>query len=108
MLSANFVDGIAGVTGSAYPRLAWYRILTVDDGPIRDTSFTGTGTRWYRNINVTGSDWPTMIYQDPQTLATSQLWNGADIQAPAGLSSPVAFCTLMDDAVAQYGPIPIT
>jgi type II secretory pathway pseudopilin PulG len=101
MLSANFTDSLGAGGGNPYPRLTWYRIITVDDGPLQDPN---NSARWYRNINVTGGDWPTMIYTDPQTLTASPfpLWIGADPLAPGGAASPITFCTLMDDAVAEY------
>lgn len=118
MLSANFADGLVGANGSVYPRLAWYRILNVDDGPQQDLTFSPAGspsTRWYRNVTVAGGDWPAMLFEWPTgsgVLLTN--WLGADPTAPnASMPAntaqattpsavPVAFCTLMDDAVAEY------
>lgn len=121
MLAANFVDQITGAT--VYPQLAWYRILNVDDGPNQDTNYSppgSTNTRWYRNVTVSGGDWPGMWYQwksgsgAPASGAASQMWLGSDPSAPNGMmpyaagtaatpnQAPVVFCTLMDDAIAVF------
>jgi type II secretory pathway pseudopilin PulG len=113
MLSAQFQEAVSGTV--VYPQLAWYRIVNVDDGPNQDPN---NSSRWYRNLTVTGSDWPAVWYQwtngNAPTGATTQLWFGADPNAPnammpyatavasAPTQVPVAFCTLMDDAVAAY------
>ncbi|HWB11613.1 MAG TPA: hypothetical protein VG826_20450 [Pirellulales bacterium] len=114
MLTANFQDL---TTGTIYPQLAWYRIVTVDSGPNRDPQ---NASRWYRNVSVAGGDWPGMWFQwtngsgTPYTGTATQLWFGADPTAPdammpfnqgtAGTPNrvPVAFCALMDDSIAEY------
>lgn len=120
MLSANFVDLVTGTT--VYPQLAWYRILNVDDGPNQDPN---NASRWYRNVTVTGGDWWPMWYQSwvggVPSGSLAPFWYGADPNAPNGMmpyasgvappitagappgsAAPVAFCTLMDDAVAVF------
>lgn len=113
MLSANFVDSITGA--NVYPQLAWYRIVNVDDGPNQDPN---NGSRWYRNLTVAGGDWPGMWFQPTvgsiPSGPLSQVWFGADPNAPNAMmpyatstaananQAPVAFCTLMNDAVAEY------
>lgn len=117
MLSANFQEFNSTGTSIPYPQLAWYRIVNVDDGPIQDQQ---TPSRWYRNITVAGGDWPAMWFQwksgsgTPLSGSPSQLWFGGDPTAPnammpynTGVAAnpaqvPVAFCTLMDDAVAEF------
>lgn len=113
MLSANFVDNMTAVGGASnpYPRLDWYKILNVDDGPNQDPN---NPVRWYRNVVVSGADWPAMWYQwtsgsgAPITGSPIQLWIGADSAAANTTSSPVAFCTLIDNAINMYGPTPVT
>jgi type II secretory pathway pseudopilin PulG len=115
MLSANFQNNVG--VGNFYPVLAWYRIINVDDGPNQDPNFNGNGTRWYRNLTVAGGDWPATWYQwppPPLAGATLQNWQGADPNAPNAIIPlnsgtavnptwvPIAFCTLMDDAVAEF------
>ncbi|HVX12625.1 MAG TPA: prepilin-type N-terminal cleavage/methylation domain-containing protein [Pirellulales bacterium] len=124
MLSANFQDLVGAVV---YPQLVWYRIVNVDDGPTQDPNFSGgptnNTTRWYRNLTVTGADWPAMWFQwttgsgTPISGAPSQFWFGADPNAPNALipfntgtanspsQTPVAFCTLMDNAIAVYDDV---
>lgn len=115
MLAANFVDSVSGAT--VYPQLAWYRILNVDDGPNQDPT---NAARWYRNLTVTGGDWPGMWFQwksgsgAPLSGTPSQLWYGADPNAPNAMmpfatgtaspatQAPVAFCTLMNDSIAEF------
>ncbi|HEX5444440.1 MAG TPA: hypothetical protein VFW87_11445 [Pirellulales bacterium] len=104
MLAGNFQDQI---TAKVYPQLAWYRILNVDDGPLQDSA---NSSRWYRNVTVSGGDWPGMW----AVGAASQLWYGADPGAPNAmmpyatsaaanpLQAPTVFCTLMDDAIAEF------
>jgi hypothetical protein len=100
MLSANFIDGNAAFSNTPYPRLGWYRILNVDDGPNQDPN---NNSLWTRTVTVAGADWPSIRYLDPQLQTQSQLWICADSTVANGINSPpVVFCTLMDDAVAEY------
>jgi type II secretory pathway pseudopilin PulG len=124
MLAANFTDSGVWTGDPPYPRLAWYRILNVDDGPNQDTNYTPPGgattTRWFRNITISGTDWPAMWYQLINGSGIPYggvlpYWTGADPNAPnaimplesasAGLTAPTVFCTLMDDAVAAYDDV---
>lgn len=117
MLTANFQEFSSSGTSTPYPQLAWYRIVNVDDGPIQDQQ---TPSRWYRNVTVAGGDWPAMWFQwksgsgTPLSGAPSQLWFGGDPSAPNAMMPyntavatnpaqvPVTFCTLMDDAIAEF------
>lgn len=117
MLSAGFQDLVSGIV---YPQLAWFRILNVDDGPNQDPQ---NSARWYRNLTVAGADWPAMWYQwtsgsgTPLTGTPIQTWYGADPNAPNAMipyntgtaanptQAPVTFCTLMDDAIAEYDDV---
>jgi hypothetical protein len=126
MLSANFItytNSNFSTQGTPYPVLAWYRILNVDDGPNQDPN---NNSRWYRNVNVAGSDWASLYFQWPQPSAGNptpplfQNWLGADPTAPGAIIPlntnpnvnsttptmvPVAFCTLMDDSIAEYDDV---
>jgi type II secretory pathway pseudopilin PulG len=100
MLSANFIDGMTATGGGtvpAYPRLGWYKIVSVGDGPQQDKT---NSALWTLRVTVAGDDWPAMNFLDPQNLTLSPLWLCAD--SSLATASPVAFCTLMDDAVAVY------
>lgn len=117
MLSAGFTDKGVWTNDPPYPRLAWYRILNVDDGPNLDTN---NSARWYRNVTVAGADWPAMYYQLLNGNGVPYgsylpYWTGVDAVAPGaimpltagsgGTAAPVAFCTLMDDAVAAFDDV---
>lgn len=118
MLTAPFVDSMD--TGVPYPRLGWYRITNVDDGPNQDPN---NSARWYRNLTVAGGDWPALWYQwtngnGMPTAAVTQLWLGADPMAPDNMlpyasakpaatpnQVPVAYCTLMTGSIAAYDEV---
>lgn len=109
MLVTNFVDSSAAAlaTGAtSYPRLAWYRIISVADGPNLDPQIPPIGgssgaQAWSRTVTVAGADWQPMVYTDIQTGASGQLWLSADANPPMQ-ALPVVFCALVNDAVAVY------
>jgi hypothetical protein len=121
MLAAPFqtyTNSVPPTAGTPYPRLAWYRIMNVDDGPNQDPN---NASRWYRNVTVTGGDWPAMWYVwtsgsgAPLSGKPVPLWYSADTNAPnglmpyatgtAGATAPVCFCTLMNNSIASYDAV---
>lgn len=96
MLSAAFVDGATGASGLTYPRLGWYRVITVDDGPNPDPN---NANLWTRMVTLDGEDWPAMQYIDDFTQQALTMWYSADSANP-GL--PIANCAIVDGAIAAY------
>jgi hypothetical protein len=88
MLSANFqtVDTTNATTGT-FPKVSWYRIVSVDAGAQLNASGQMT-----RIVNLEGADWPATV-----SVGNSQIWNDAD-----GAGGDTAFCTIANGTIAVY------
>lgn len=110
----NYLTGTFTPDPNPYPQIKWYRIVNVDDGPNQDPN---NATRWYRNLTVTGGDWPSMYFLPSPNLPPNlyPFWYGADPSAPGmmptmssttvGAAAPVVFCTLMNNSIASYDAV---
>lgn len=105
MLVSNFADAVVGPAG--HPRMGWYRIVSVDEGP---QPVQGQSGFFGRVVTVAGADWPPLQYLDPVTGVQSQLWIDADVTSPppsppfpSGSGEPATvFAALMTDVIAVY------
>jgi type II secretory pathway pseudopilin PulG len=86
MLSANFVDAINTTGGGIFPRIGWYRIISVDDGA------QVSGGIATRQIIVDGADWAPF-----NDASANNVWKDAD-----STGVPTVFCTIAEGAVAVY------
>lgn len=102
MLSAGFVDGDAMAKGQPYPKLGWYRVLTVDDGPNPDPN---NPNLWTRMVTLSGEDWPSMTYSDQFTGATGKMWVSADASSATTLGLPIVNCAIVEGAIAVYDDV---
>lgn len=102
MLSASFQDGATLAKGEPYPKLGWYRVLTVDDGPNPDPN---NPNLWTRMVTLAGEDWPSMTYTDQFTGVTGPMWISADASSATTQSLPIVNCAIIDGAIAAYDDV---